>query len=78
MIDPIALVVLKNNAVVTTPDGDTEAEQVAVHEFSRSDARNLRVRTSIGDVYIRRVDIDHVVDLRTDEYRPRELEYIVD
>jgi hypothetical protein len=75
VIDPIALVVLKNNAAVTTPDGDIEAEQVAVHKFSRADARNLRVRADEGDVYIRRVDIDHVVDLRTTEYRPRQLEY---
>lgn len=78
MIDPVALVVLSHDAVVTTPDGDIEAEQIAVHEFSRSDARNLCVRTSDGDVYIRRVDIDHVVDLRTDEYRPRPIESFFD
>ena len=74
MIDSVALVVPQDNAVVTTPDGDTKTEQVAVHEVCRVDAHNLRVRTDSGDVSIRRADIDHVIDLRTDEYRPRQLE----
>lgn len=67
MIDPVAFVVLGPDAFVTTPDEDTGAEQVAVHEFDRVDARNFRVRMDDGDVYIRRPDIEHIVDLRTGE-----------
>lgn len=78
MIDPVALVVLQSDSVVTTPDGAAEAGQVAAHEFDRADARTLHVRTDDGNVYISRPDIDHIIDLRTDEYRPRQLKFFFD
>lgn len=77
MIDPVALVVLSPDAVVTTPDRNIEADRIAIHEFGRADARTVRVRTTRGDVYLRRADIESIVDLRTDEYRPRQLEYFL-
>jgi hypothetical protein len=77
VIDPVALVVLSHDAVVTTLDRNAAAGRVAIHEFGRVDTRTVRVRTNRGDVYLRRADIECIVDLRTDAHRPPQLEYFL-
>jgi hypothetical protein len=77
MIDPVALVVLSPDAVVTTPDGDAFAGCVAVDEFGRADTQTVRIRTNTGTVYICRADIERVIDLRTKEFRPRQVEFFI-
>ena len=48
MIDLVSHFVLSPAMVGKTPDGDSAARLVTVHEFGRADAPTVRVRTNAG------------------------------
>lgn len=74
MIDPVALIVLADDATVLTPNGQRETQRLAIHEFGRVGERTVRVHTDEGSVYVDRPDSKYIVDLTTDAYEPQELE----
>jgi len=77
VIDPVGLVVLSPDAVVTTLDGDAAAGCVAVFEWGRADAQSVRVQPSACTVSLRHTDIEHIVDFQAHERRPQYVESFI-
>lgn len=78
MIDPIALLVLTDDATVTTPAGECSAERIAVDEVREHDPNTVQVRTRATSLLIATADVEQCIDVTDLAFRPVDLDTLVE
>lgn len=78
MIDPVALLVLADDATVTTPARECSAARIAVDDVREHDPDTIQVRNGDASLLIAKGDIQHCIDLTDLAFRPVDLDVLVE